>query len=62
MSTEKRAVTQEDLDKDASLAEAGVKVGDEREFEVAEAPAEEAAAEAPAEEAPAEEKKEETAE
>ena len=34
--TEKRAVTQEDLDKDSSLGEADVKVGDEHEFEVAE--------------------------
>lgn len=32
--TEKRAVTQEDLDADPKLGEAGVNVGDEHEFEV----------------------------
>ncbi len=33
---EKRPVTQEDLDNDSSLGEAGVAVGDEHEFEVVE--------------------------
>ena len=36
MASEKRAVTQEDLDNDPKLVEDGVKVGDEHEFEAKE--------------------------